>query len=52
VLGGRDAAARQSWQSVIALGPGPAADTAQEYLAQLPAAEDNPSPPQAEESPS
>jgi tetratricopeptide (TPR) repeat protein len=35
VLAGRDAAARQSWESVIALGPGPAADTAAGYLAQL-----------------
>jgi Flp pilus assembly protein TadD len=42
VLSGRDDAARQSWASVVALGPGPAADTAQEYLAQLPAAQDNP----------
>jgi tetratricopeptide (TPR) repeat protein len=42
VLAGRDDAARQSWASVVALGPGPAADTAQEYLAQLPAAQDNP----------
>lgn len=42
VLSGRDAAARQSWQSVIAIGPGPAADTAQEYLAQLPPEVDTP----------
>lgn len=42
VLSGRDGSARQSWASVVALGPGPAADTAQEYLAQLPAAQDNP----------
>jgi tetratricopeptide (TPR) repeat protein len=35
VLGGREAAARASWESVIALGPGPAADTAAGYLAQL-----------------
>ncbi len=49
VLAGRDEAARQSWQSVIALGPGPAADTAQEYLAQLPPAEETspPAPPPA-----
>jgi Flp pilus assembly protein TadD len=54
VLAGRDAAARQSWQSVIALGAGPAADTAQEYLAQLPPAEDTPSAalPQQEQPPS
>lgn len=42
VLSGRNGSARQSWASVVALGPGPAADTAQEYLAQLPAAQDNP----------
>jgi Flp pilus assembly protein TadD len=35
VLAGREAAARASWESVIALGPGPAADTAAGYLAQL-----------------
>jgi tetratricopeptide (TPR) repeat protein len=36
VLAGRDAAARQSWQSVIALQPeSPAAATAKDYLAQL-----------------
>lgn len=54
VLAGRDDAARQSWQSVIAIGPGPAADTAQEYLAQLPPAEDTPSAalPQQEQPPS
>lgn len=51
VLAGRDAAARQSWQSVVALGPGPAADTAQEYLAQLPPANDTPAVPQSEEPP-
>lgn len=50
VLAGRDDAARQSWQSVVALGPGPAADTAQEYLAQLPPAEETspPAPPSEE----
>lgn len=53
VLGGRDAAARQSWQSVIALGPGPAADTAAGYLAQLgDAGETVPPPPTQEPSPS
>ena len=57
VLAGRDAAARASWESVIALGPGPAADTAQEYLAQLGPAADttpassSPSPPPLEEPP-
>jgi tetratricopeptide (TPR) repeat protein len=36
VLAGRDAAARASWQSVIALAPdSPAAATAKDYLAQL-----------------
>lgn len=36
VLGGREDAARASWQSVIELAPGqPAADTAKAYLAQL-----------------
>lgn len=36
VLGGRDAAARASWQSVIELAPdSPAAATAKDYLAQL-----------------
>ncbi len=50
VLAGRDEAARQSWQSVVALGPGPAADTAKEYLAQLPPAEETspPAPPSEE----
>jgi tetratricopeptide (TPR) repeat protein len=56
VLGGRDAAARQSWQSVIALGPGPAADTAAGYLAQLGDAGEtapaSPPPPPQEPSPS
>lgn len=53
VLAGREDAARQSWQSVIALGPGPAADTAQDYLAQLPSAQDTPlaMPPQPEPQP-
>lgn len=52
VLAGRDDAARQSWQSVVALGPGPAADTAQEYLAQLPPAEEtSPPAPASEETP-
>ncbi|MDP5104482.1 MAG: tetratricopeptide repeat protein [Erythrobacter sp.] len=50
VLAGRDAAARASWESVIAIGPGPAAETAQEYLAQLgPAAETPPATPQPQE---
>lgn len=53
VLGGRDAAARQSWESVIALGPGPAADTATGYLAQLGNAGEtaDASPPPAQEPP-
>lgn len=51
VLGGRDAAARQSWQSVIALGPGPAADTAQDYLAQLGDAGETAGPPPPQEPP-
>lgn len=47
VLSGRDAAARQSWQSVIALAPdSPAARTAQEYLAQLPPADNTAATPQ------
>lgn len=50
VLSGRDEAARQSWESVITLGPGPAADTAAGYLAQLGNAGDtapaSPPPPQ------
>lgn len=50
VLAGRDDAARQSWLSVVALGPGPAAETAQEYLAQLPPAEEtSPAAPPTEE---
>lgn len=46
VLGGRDEAARQSWQSVIDLAPEhPAAATAKGYLAQLgPAGETAPAP--------
>jgi tetratricopeptide (TPR) repeat protein len=53
VLGGRDDAARQSWQSVIALGPGPAAETATGYLAQLGDAAEtaNASPPPSQEPP-
>ncbi|WP_240505948.1 tetratricopeptide repeat protein [Erythrobacter colymbi] len=50
VLGGRDDAARASWQSVIDLAPGtPEAATATDYLAQLGQAGDNaaaPPPPQ------
>ncbi len=54
VLSGRDAAARQSWQSVIDLAPqSPFATTAQEYLAQLPPAADTAraTPPEAEPRP-
>ena len=41
VLGGRDAAARASWQSVVGLAPGtPEAETARSYLAQLAPASD------------
>lgn len=52
VLAGRDDAARQSWQSVVTLAPdSPIAATANEYLAQLPAAEATaaPAPPQQEQ---
>jgi tetratricopeptide (TPR) repeat protein len=53
VLAGRDDAARQSWQSVIALAPeSAAAVVATDYLAQLgEAAETAPAPPAAEEPP-
>lgn len=54
VLAGREAAARASWQSVVALAPdSPAATTAQEYLAQLgPPEETAPTAPSAQEPPS
>jgi tetratricopeptide (TPR) repeat protein len=53
VLAGRDAAARQSWQSVIALAPGSAAATlAEDYLAQLGDAGETPGAPAFEEPPS
>lgn len=53
MLGGREAAARASWQSVLVLAPdGPAAETARAYLAQLgPEGDNGPSQPPPEAQP-